>query len=363
MLSPYRIVDLTTPEGWLCGQLLAQLGAEVIVVEPPHGHDTSAFRPRWRDAYLRGRVYLTGGAGDARALAATADAVLVTADSPVDVDALRTADPGLITVSLTPWGRTGPKAEWKATDLIVAAASGHMAVNGDDDRPPVRVSEPQVFHHASTEAVVHLIAALAERRRSGRGQHLDVSAHQCMLQATQSQMLSAAVGAVAPQRYGGGVRLGDYTIRLVYPALDGPRRSHVPVRRHDRPLHPTAHGLGPRAGPLHRRDPRPRLHPLLRAHLRRAARPKPARRGSRRHRPADRHLHQGRVARSGDGAQPAHRPGRHLCRHARGSISWRLGASGTKPPSTASRCACPARGPQSSETPLRSLGPGAEGGD
>jgi crotonobetainyl-CoA:carnitine CoA-transferase CaiB-like acyl-CoA transferase len=52
-----------------------------------------------------------------------------------------------------------------------------------------------------------------------------VAAHQCMLQASQSQMLAAMVGAVPPRRFGGGVRLADYRIRFVYPASDG----HVAV--------------------------------------------------------------------------------------------------------------------------------------
>lgn len=225
MLSPYRILDLTGPEGWLCGQVLAQLGAEVIAIEPPGGHDTSGFRPRWREAYLRGRTLLTGGPEDIAALAATADAVLVTGDPPVDVDALREAHPRLITLSITPWGRTGPKAGWLGPDLVVTAASGHLMLNGDPDRPPVRVSEPQAFHHASTEAVVHLIAAFAERRRSGRGQHIDVSAQHAMVQPTQSNMLAAAVGAPPMGRFGGGVKHAGYPVRLVYPAADG----HVAV--------------------------------------------------------------------------------------------------------------------------------------
>jgi crotonobetainyl-CoA:carnitine CoA-transferase CaiB-like acyl-CoA transferase len=225
VLSPYRVLDLTDPRAWLCGQVLAQLGAEVVTVEPPGGHDTGDLRPRWREAYLRGRVLLDGAPDRVADLATTADAVVATEASGVDLDALRADDPGLVTVSITPWGRTGPKAGWLGPDLVVTAASGHMMLNGDQDRPPIRVSEPQAFHHASSEAVVHLVAALVERRRSGLGQHIDVSAHHCMLQASQTQMLSSAVGADPPQRFGGGVRHGGYPVRLVYPAADG----HVAV--------------------------------------------------------------------------------------------------------------------------------------
>ncbi len=229
MLSCYRIVDLTGPEGWLCGQVLAQLGAEVITVEPPGGRDCADLRPRWRDAHLRGRTLVEGGPDQIAALAAGADAVLasglVVDPWGIELAALRADDPGLVTVSVNGWGDTGPKAGWRASDLVLAAAGGHVILNGDHDRPPVRVSEPQAFHHAATEAAVHLLAALIERDRSGRGQHIDVAAHQCMLQASQSQMLAAAVGGAAPNRFGGGVRLADYRIRFVYPAADG----HVAV--------------------------------------------------------------------------------------------------------------------------------------
>src|SRR3954470_4757425 len=237
MLSCYRILDLTGPESWLCGLVLAQLGAEVVTVEPPGGHDCSELRPAWREGYLRGRILLQGGPDDGAEiarLAAGADAV-ITSDAGrgtpprgahrVDLAALRATHPDLVTLSITPWGETGPKAAWRASDLVLAAAGGHVVLNGDADRPPVRVSEPQAFHHAATEAVIHLVAALMERQRSGLGQHIDLAAQHCMLRASQSQMLAAAVGGTAPQRYGGGVRLADYTIRLVYPAADG----HVAV--------------------------------------------------------------------------------------------------------------------------------------
>ena len=220
MLSCYRILDLTDPQAWLCGLVLAQLGAEVITVEPPGGQSCAELRPLWRESYLRGRVLVEGGAAEIEALAAGAD-VVIGPSQAVDITALRVIDPRLVTVSITPWGETGPKSSWRASDLVLAAAGGHVILNGDDDRPPVRVSEPQAFHHAATEAVVHAVAALIERERSGVGQHIDVAAHQCMLQATQSQMLAVAVGAAPPNRLGGGVRFEDYRIRLVYPAVDG----------------------------------------------------------------------------------------------------------------------------------------------
>src|SRR5215218_8573906 len=129
MLACYRILDLTDPPAWLCGLVLAQLGAEVVAVEPPGGHDCSGLRPAWREAYLRGRILLEGGRGEIAELAGGADAVV--ASGGIDLAALREADSRLVTVSITPWGETGPKAGWRSSDLVLAAAGGHVVLNGD----------------------------------------------------------------------------------------------------------------------------------------------------------------------------------------------------------------------------------------
>jgi crotonobetainyl-CoA:carnitine CoA-transferase CaiB-like acyl-CoA transferase len=143
----------------------------------------------------------------------------------VDLDALRAANPSLVTVTISAFGETGPKADWLASDLTVAAASGQLILTGDDDRAPVRISVPQSYHHAALEAAIAALVALAARERTGVGQHVDVSAQQAFMQATQGVMLTAAIGAPAIERRAGGVRLGDYNLRFVYPAKDG----HVSV--------------------------------------------------------------------------------------------------------------------------------------
>ena len=61
-------------------------------------------------------------------------------------------NPALVYVSVTPFGQTGPKARWAASDLTVLAAAGALWLMGDEDRPPVRISVPQAFLHAGAEA-------------------------------------------------------------------------------------------------------------------------------------------------------------------------------------------------------------------
>lgn len=225
MLSAYRVLDLTDDRANFAGLVLAQLGAEVILVEPPGGSAARA-RDLWHLAYNRGKrsVVAPDVAALAR-LAATADVVLdcgaFPGIGPDELAALRAANPALITVSISPFGDEGPKAAWPATDLTIAAAGGQLALTGDDDRPPVRISIPQSWLHGASEAANAALIALHERARSGRGQHASVSCQQSMLQCTQMSMLSSLVGATLYQRCAGGIRIGPYRAQFVYPALDG----------------------------------------------------------------------------------------------------------------------------------------------
>src|SRR4051794_22583115 len=153
MLESCRVVELSGRDGWLAGFLLAQLGAEVLLVEPPGGHPRDA----WFEAYNRGKRSVVGSGPDEVAEMVGGADVVLAAGSPSEVavlDGLAAADPALVTVAITPFGRRGPKADWLATDLTLVAASGQMAVTGDPDRPPVRTTLPQAWMHGCCEAVV-----------------------------------------------------------------------------------------------------------------------------------------------------------------------------------------------------------------
>jgi len=237
VLDHLRILDATDDRGQIAGLFLAQLGADVVLLEPPEGTVTRRMAPfvdaagdpdtslrHW--SYNRGKRSVTVADPTTLAtLAADADVLLHTPGAlggvAVDLAALRAANPALVTVAITPFGDDGPKADWAATDLTVAASSGQLVLTGDADRPPVRISEPQSFHHAALEGAVGALLALTERARSGLGQHVDVSAQQSMTEATQASMLAAAVGALPYRRTAGGILVGPYKVRFVYPALDG----------------------------------------------------------------------------------------------------------------------------------------------
>ena len=218
MLRPYRVVDLCDERGWFASHLLAQLGADVVLAEPPGGWP----RGTTHDAYNRGkRSVVVSGPDDIAALAATADVVFYDDGRTVDADALRAANDQLVTVHLTPWGETGPKAGWRATDLTLFASSGQLAVTGDSDRPPVRISVPQAWLHGASQAAVAALVALEHRLRIGRGQHVDLSVQQSVCETALSAILYAPAGLAEVEREAGGVRFGPLLIRTIYPCRDG----------------------------------------------------------------------------------------------------------------------------------------------
>lgn len=244
MLSPYRVLDLTTERGLICGQILGDLGADVISVEPPDGSSARRIGPYYQDephldsslfwwAYSRNKrsitLDLTRSAGQDLFRRLVTDAhFLIESDNPgvlardgLGYDDLAAINPGLIYVSITPFGQDGPKASYADSDLIVMAAGGPLVLTGDDDRAPVRVSVPQAYLHAGADAAVAALIAHHERQRSGQGQQIDVAAQQSVAQAAFSGMLSAPLNSDAWQRLSGGVKVGSLLVRLVWPAQDG----------------------------------------------------------------------------------------------------------------------------------------------
>ncbi len=220
VLDNYRVIDLTDRRGWLTGFLLAQLGCDVVLAEPDEGWP----RDDWFESYNRGkRSVIVRDSADVEALAADADFVIdCGCQTPVvDLAKLRDDNPQLITVSLTPFGPDGPKADWLATDLTLVAASGQMICNGDVDRAPVRISIPQAWSHAACQALVGALIANDERSRSGLGQHVDVSAQQAMAETALPAILHGPAGLPPQERMSGGVQQGPVHLRWTYPCADG----------------------------------------------------------------------------------------------------------------------------------------------
>jgi crotonobetainyl-CoA:carnitine CoA-transferase CaiB-like acyl-CoA transferase len=198
-LEPYRILDLSTERGWLAGKLLADLGATVIKVEPPGGDPGRMTGPFADDvpdpegaltwwAYNRGKqsIVLDLSSAEGRSgflkLVEGADAVVESFEPGrleslgLGPGALLAANPSLVLTRITPFGQTGPYADFAANDLVLSAIGGSAWLIGDEDRAPVRVTAPQFYPHAAAEAALHTAVALFHAASTGQGQAIDVSA-------------------------------------------------------------------------------------------------------------------------------------------------------------------------------------------
>ncbi|HEY4396492.1 MAG TPA: CoA transferase [Acidimicrobiia bacterium] len=163
LLAGIRVVDLAGEPAAMAGRILADLGAEVILVEPRDGHPLRAL-PRRFLAWGAGKASVAvDGPEDPRLaeLLATADAVIETPGFPgaFDLDPARASH--AVWARVTPFGGTGPHGGWRASDLGVMAVSGNMYATGDPDRPPVRCSEPAGYAHVGAETAYAVLTALA----------------------------------------------------------------------------------------------------------------------------------------------------------------------------------------------------------
>ena len=244
MLQHYRVLDLCEGISQFAGYLLASLGAEVIAVEPPGGVQSRHAGPFVDDepdperslahwAYNQGKQSVTAdlttaeGRKRLRELVRGADALIE--DAPVghltslglSYDELAAVNPAIVHASVTPFGSTGPRSAWAGSDLTAVAGSGFLHASGDKDRAPVRVSGvPQSFLQAAGDAAAATLIALREAQRSGRGQHVDISAMESMTHG-QPQNLSPRVNANAIERLAGGLSLGGIDVPMMFPCADG----------------------------------------------------------------------------------------------------------------------------------------------
>ncbi len=244
MLSRCRVLDLSTERGFLCGQMLGDLGADVIKVEPVGGDPARGLPPFLKDqpgpdnsiywlAYNRNKRGITlnleyeEGRAILLRLAAKAD-FLIESENPgtmaargLGYDALREVNPALVYVSITPFGQDGPKASYADSDLIMMAASGALILYGDEDRGPIRMSVPQAYPLTAADAAGAALIAYWERLKSSLGQQVDVAAQESISLAGQSTSLTALVHADETRRMAGGVKMGSIRVPLVWKCKDG----------------------------------------------------------------------------------------------------------------------------------------------
>ncbi|MSW20875.1 MAG: hypothetical protein F2873_08250, partial [Actinobacteria bacterium] len=244
MLSAYRVLDLTDGRAELTAFVLAGLGADVVKVEPPGGSASRSSAPldptlppelsslRFH-AFNRGKrsvvldLETPEGRDGLLGLAATADFVVENAGPGtmaargLGFEALRAVRPDIVYVAISPFGQDGPYADHLATDLTLAAMGGAMAVNGDTDRRPLRITVPQTWYHASAESALGAMVAHFRRLNTGEAQFVDTSVQASVFWTGLQAMISHAIQGRNIERNGTVLQLSTLTTPLVYPCADG----------------------------------------------------------------------------------------------------------------------------------------------
>ena len=208
-----RVLELADEKGQWCGKLMADMGADVIKIEPPDGEAARTVGPFYQDIPNREKSlafwhYNTSKRGitldleteDGRRLfrqmAEKADVILETfrpgymASLGLGYEELKKDNPGLIMCSLTPFGQTGPWKDYLTSDLLHLAVGGQMGCCGyteEDlpDAPPIAPGGGQAWHMGSHFAFIAIGAALMHRSVAGRGQYIDTSIHESCALTTE----------------------------------------------------------------------------------------------------------------------------------------------------------------------------------
>lgn len=199
-LAGLRVLDLTRVlAGPFATALLADLGAEIIKLEPPSGDDYRHIGP-FRDGESalfaltnRGKKSVVvdlkspDGQALARQIAATCDVVVenfrpgVAARLGLGADSLRADNPALVVCSISGFGQSGPAANLPAYDIVVQAMSGWMDATGEEGGAPLKVGDALGDIAAGLYAVIAILSALVGRARTGQGAALDVAMLDCLV--------------------------------------------------------------------------------------------------------------------------------------------------------------------------------------
>ena len=225
-LAGLKVLELARVlAGPWAGQILADLGADVIKVEGPEGDGTRQWGPPWIEhdgersaAYYhsanRGKRSITADFGAAndlarvKTLAAGADVVIenfktgALAKFGLDYAALAATNPRLVYCSITGFGQTGPRAGEAGYDFVIQAMSGFMALTGEPDGQPMKMGVSISDLACGLYSVIGIQAALAMRDRTGRGQHVDMALLDCSVALLASQSMHYLTTEENPPRMG-----------------------------------------------------------------------------------------------------------------------------------------------------------------
>jgi crotonobetainyl-CoA:carnitine CoA-transferase CaiB-like acyl-CoA transferase len=225
-LAGLRVIELARVlAGPWIGQTLADLGADVIKVESPQGDDTRTWGPPWIEhesgrsaAYFhscnRGKRSIVADFRDdddlamVKALIGTADVVIENfkvgglVKFGLDYASLAETHPRLVYCSVTGFGQDGPYAHRAGYDLMIQAMSGVMDLTGEREGPPQRLGVAFADVFTGLYGVIGVQAALAQREKTGRGQHVDMALLDSMVGVLGNQAMNYLATGVSPKRMG-----------------------------------------------------------------------------------------------------------------------------------------------------------------
>ena len=248
-LAGLRVLELADEKGQFCGKLLADLGADVVKIEPPGGEPCRHIGPFLDDiphperslsfwyynTSKRGITLDLETAAGSRLfgrLAAASDVILETfrpgflASLELDYTSLHQENPRLIMCALTPFGQTGPWRDYLSSDLLHMAAGGEMASSGYDEAdvpnaPPIAPGGGNAWHMGSHFAYMAIMAALVHRTVSGQGQYIDASIHEACALTTEAAIANYIYRGEVVRRQTGRHHAADSTPRTQFRAKDG----------------------------------------------------------------------------------------------------------------------------------------------
>ncbi len=243
-LEIYRVLDLSDENGQLAGRILADLGADTIVVEPPGGSPSRCLGPFFHDIphpqkslfwfslntnkrSITLDINKSRGQDILKRLVCSAD-FLIESYPPgyldklgLGYDVLRMINPRLVMVSITPFGQDGPWRNYNSGDLIEMALSGLVYLSGEPGKEPLRIPVPQACLHAGAWAAAASTMALYGRQTVGYGQHIDVSILESVTWANYCAAEWWSYARLNMKREGTWRQQGLSRMQLIYRCKDG----------------------------------------------------------------------------------------------------------------------------------------------
>ncbi|MFC1962341.1 CaiB/BaiF CoA transferase family protein [Chloroflexota bacterium] len=247
MISNCRALDLTDFRCWHAGKILAELGCEVIKIEPPGGDPGRRLGPFYGGkpdpqksltwfAYNTSKKGITlniethDGRELLKKLVANTDFIIESFhpgyldELGIGYAALSELNPRLILTSITAFGQDGPYRDYKGAHIVLMALSSLMYVTGDSDRPPLQTGIPMPYMQASGQGASATLVAYYARERDGKGQHVDVAMHHSSAMVTMNAVPVWQLEKVNLSRAGQlreGRTITGANPRYIWPCKDG----------------------------------------------------------------------------------------------------------------------------------------------